>query len=67
MEAIDSKIQTHDPEFLSNQSNMQALVSELTGNMGTIRERGDTDAAKLHLSRGKLLSLIHISEPTRPY
>jgi len=66
MEAIYSKIQTHDPEFLNNQSNMQALVSELTGNMGTIRERGDTDAAKLHLSRGKLMVRDRISKLLDP-
>ena len=55
MDAIESKIQTQDPEFLVNQSNMRSMVTELTDNLGKIRERGDTDAAKLHLSRGKLM------------
>ena len=55
MEPIASKIQIQDPEFLSNQSNMRALVTELTENLEKVRVRDDTDAAKLHRSRGKLM------------
>lgn len=55
MESIESKINTRDADFLSNQSNMRALVAELTGNLETVRDREGTDAAKLHRSRGKLM------------
>ncbi len=55
MESIESKINTRDTEFLSNQSHMRSLVAELTGNLETVRDREGTDAAKLHRSRGKLM------------
>lgn len=70
MEAIDSKIHTHDAEFLSNHSNMSALVSQLTDNLAAIRDRDDTDAAKLHLSRGKLMvrdRIRRLLDPGTPF
>ncbi|PKB68875.1 MAG: methylcrotonoyl-CoA carboxylase [SAR202 cluster bacterium Io17-Chloro-G4] len=70
MEAIDSKIQTQDPEFLGNQSHMRTLVTELTDNLGKIRERDDTDSVKLHRSRGKLLVRERIQkllDPATPF
>ena len=34
---------------------MKSLTAELAESLQLVRERGDTDAAKLHLSRGKML------------
>ena len=66
MEAIESKIDTQDAEFLSNQSNMRALVAELTDNLTKIREREDTDSVKLHRSRGKLMARERIQKLLDP-
>ena len=55
MDAIESNIQTQDPAFLGNAGRMRSLTAELAENLRLVRERGDTDAAALHRSRGKML------------
>ena len=64
MDAIESNIQTQATDFQDNLKHMRSLTTELSENLNSVRERGDTDSAELHLSRGKMLvrdlSLIHI-------
>ena len=64
MDAIESNIQTQATDFQDNLKHMRSLTAELSESLSSVRERGDTGAAELHLSRGKMLvrdlSLIHI-------
>jgi len=55
MDAIESNIQTQGQDFKENEKHMKSLTAELIESLQLVRERGDTDAAKLHLSRGKML------------
>ncbi|MCH7736783.1 MAG: methylcrotonoyl-CoA carboxylase, partial [Chloroflexi bacterium] len=55
MDAIESNIRTQDPDFKKNLKQMRSLAAELAENLRSVRERGDTAAAELHRSRGKML------------
>nr|MBC8279474.1 methylcrotonoyl-CoA carboxylase [Chloroflexota bacterium] len=55
MDAIESNIQAQSADFQENAKHMRSLTSELAENLQAVRERSDTNAAKLHLSRGKML------------
>ncbi len=55
MDAIESNIRTQDPDFQENLKHMKSLIAELANSLSSVRERGDTDAAELHRSRGKML------------
>ena len=54
MDAIESNIQTNGPDFQKNLEYMQSLIAELNESLRSVRETGDTDAAELHRSRGKM-------------
>ena len=55
MDAIESNIRTQDPDFQENLKHMKSLTAELEESLSSVRERGDTPAAELHRSRGKML------------
>ena len=55
MDAIESNIQTQATDFQDNLKHMRSLTTELSKSLSSVRERADTDAAELHLSRGKML------------
>ena len=55
MDAIESNIRTQDPDFQENLKHMKSLTAELANSLSSVRERGDTAAAELHRSRGKML------------
>ena len=55
MDVIESNIRTQAPDFQVNAKHMRSLTDELATNLSSVRERGDTDAAELHRSRGKML------------
>ena len=55
MDVIESNIRTQDPAFQANAKHMKSLTDELAANLNEVRERGGTDAAELHRSRGKML------------
>ena len=55
MDVIESNIRTQAPDFQVNAKHMRSLTDELATNLSSVRDRGDTDAAELHRSRGKML------------
>ena len=55
MDVIESNIRPQAPNFQVNAKHMRSLTDELATNLSSVRERGDTDAAELHRSRGKML------------
>jgi len=55
MDAIESNIRTEAPDFQKNLEHTKSLAAELAENLRSVRERQETDAAKLHRSRGKML------------
>ena len=77
MPVLDTKLNPRSADFQANAQAMRALVDDLRAQVAKVGQGGDTDASraarKKHTERGKLLprsvclSLIHISEPTRPY
>ena len=55
MDSLESNIQTHTTDFQDNLKHMVSLTTELANSLSSVRERSDTDSAKLHRSRGKML------------
>ena len=55
MDVIESNIQTNSSDFQENSKYMMQLTSELAENLQSVREQGVSEAAKLHISRGKML------------
>jgi len=55
MDVIESNIRTQAPDFQVNAKHMRSLTDELATNLSSVRERGNTAAAELHRSRGKML------------
>ena len=71
MNTIDSAVNSRSQEFVENAEVMQGLVDDLQRQVARVMQGGGERYQQRHQARGKLLvrdlSLIHISEPTRPY
>ena len=66
MSILESKINTHSPEFLANREAMEAVVSDLRGLSETIKKGGGEKAQQKHLSRGKLLPRERVQQLLDP-
>src|SRR5580658_9280267 len=70
MAIIDSAIDPRSDEFRANADAMAALVADLRGTVGAIRQGGGEAARQRHLSRGKLLPRDRVRaliDPSSPF
>src|SRR5881396_3309493 len=70
MSVLKSHLKPQSPEFQANRKHHQALASELTQRVETVRRGGSEQAVALHRSRGKLLPRERIErllDPDTPF
>lgn len=54
MPIIQTRLDTHSPDYQANRAHMQSLVDDLRDKLATIREGGGEASMLRHISRGKL-------------
>ncbi|KZZ45234.1 methylcrotonoyl-CoA carboxylase [Thalassolituus sp. HI0120] len=54
MPIIQTRLDTHSPDYEANHAHMQSLVDDLRDKLATIREGGGEASMQRHISRGKL-------------
>lgn len=54
MPIIQTRLDTHSPDYEANRAHMQSLVDDLRDKLSTIREGGGEASMQRHISRGKL-------------
>ena len=54
MPIIQTRLDTHSPDYEANHAHMQALVDDLRDKLATISEGGGEASMQRHISRGKL-------------